>query len=214
MRWPLEFASPYYHQFTFDALSLPEEEYKKISAEVAQEAYEAFTYYYDNFNGGRPFILAGFSQGALLVKEILKLMTPAQREKMAVAYVLGYGINEEDLKSPAIVPAKGAYDKGVTVSFNTVASPDGVWDAVMDGAVCCINPLNWSTDTTAAETVYHGQKVNVRVNRQSSVLVAEGFKKEPLMFVEPWPEDCLHHYEIHFYADALCQNAKDRVYRK
>lgn len=209
----LNFFSPYYHQYTMDAVGLTKDEFKDVEGPVADETYDAFCYYFDNLNGGRPFILAGFSQGAQLVKEIVKRMTPQQKEKMAAAYLLGWGLNDDDLKNPNIVPAKNAFDKGVTVSFNTVASLDGIWGAVMDDASVCINPLNWKTDATPATVKYHGQDVTVHLDPVNKVLIAEGFKKEPLPFVEPWPADCLHHYEIMFYNPFLNQNAKDRIYR-
>lgn len=209
----LNFFAPYYHQYTMDALSLTKEEFKDLADQVTKEAYEAFCYYFDHNNGGRPFILAGFSQGAQLVKEIVKMMTPEQKERMAAAYVLGWGLSEEDLKNPSIIPAQNAFDKGVTVSFNTVASLDGLWDAVMNNAAYCINPLNWKLDATRARLQYNGQDVTIHLDTANKVLVAEGFEKEKLPLAEPWPADCLHHYEIMFYAPALGRNAKDRVYR-
>lgn len=209
----LNFFAPYYHQYTMDALSLTKEEFKDLADQVTKEAYEAFCYYFDHNNGGRPFILAGFSQGAQLVKEIVKMMTPEQKERMAAAYVLGWGLSEEDLKNPSIIPAQNAFDKGVTVSFNTVASLDGLWDAVMNNAAYCINPLNWKLDATPARLQYNGQDVTIHLDTANKVLVAEGFEKEKLPLAEPWPADCLHHYEIMFYAPALGRNAKDRVYR-
>lgn len=209
----LNFFAPIYHQYTMDALSMGKEEFKELTDKVADETYDAFCYYLNNLNGGRKFILAGFSQGAQLAKEIVKKMTPEQKERMAAAYILGWGLNDEDLKNPNIVPAKNAFDKGVTISFNTVSNLDGIWNVIMDNASTSINPLNWKTDATPAAIKYHGQDVTIHLDTANNVLIADGFKKEPMPFVEPWPANCLHHYEIMFYNPFLNQNAKDRLYR-
>ncbi len=69
------YIAPYYHQFTFDALSLSIEqsaqEYRKVAAEVC----EAFDYYMKHKNQGRRFVLVGFSQGGMLVLDQLKHMS-------------------------------------------------------------------------------------------------------------------------------------------
>jgi len=209
----LNFFSPLYHQYTMDAVGLDKEEFLKVFQKIADETYEAFCYYFDNLRGNRKFVLAGFSQGAQLTKEIVKRMTPQQREKMAAAYLLGWGVNDQDLQNPAIVPAKGAFDKGVVVSFNTVSDNEGIWNVVMDNASYCINPVNWKTDDTPATFTYKGKSYKIHLDPATKVLVVDGFEKEQLPFAEPWPANCLHHYEIMFYNQALNQNAKDRLYR-
>jgi len=208
----MNFFSPFYHQHTMEAINLTAELYGALKKKLVNEVYEAFCYYFENLNGGRPFIVAGFSQGAMLVKEILKLMTSEQYSHMAAAYLLGWGLNDDDLKYSFIKPAQSSDDYGVTISYNTVASPDGIWNAVMDNGTYCINPVNWKSDSSPAYFEYKGQQLQACVDTSAKVLVVNGFKEEILPFVAPWPEGCLHHYEFIFFAKELGANAKLRAY--
>lgn len=84
----LNFYAPYYRQcslqsFTSDSLTaarLP-----LATADVRQ----ALDYYLKHINTNRPFILAGFSQGALIVLELLGEMDEAVYRRMAAAYIIG-----------------------------------------------------------------------------------------------------------------------------
>lgn len=205
----LNFFAPYYHQYTMEAID--SELFDSVFAIVSTEVCESFDYYMTHLNGGRRFILAGFSQGAQMVKVLLKHMTDEQYSRMAVAYVLGFGVNEGDLECAHIVPAMSAFDRGVTVSFNTVSDTSAIWPFVYDSSVICINPVNWSTSFDTASFVYKGHDVSVSVDSAASVLVADGFCEEPLSFVAPWPNGCLHHYDLLFYTPMLRRNALDRV---
>ena len=56
--------SPYYRQMSLNAYQLPEAEREKAKAVAYADISAAFRWYLDHENGGRPLILAGFSQGA------------------------------------------------------------------------------------------------------------------------------------------------------
>ena len=83
----------------------------------------AFDYYIKHHNNGRPFILAGHSQGSLLLQFILSLYLkehPEVQERMIAAYVIGYSITRGYLKdNPHLTFARGAKDTGVIISYNT-----------------------------------------------------------------------------------------------
>lgn len=72
--------APYYHQFTFEAIGLEPNIYKEVYASVTDEVCNAFDYYMEHKNNGRRFALVGFSQGGMLVLELLKHMTDEQYE--------------------------------------------------------------------------------------------------------------------------------------
>lgn len=207
----LNFFAPFYHQHTVEALELCPMKYNELKKQLAAETYESFCYYLEHFNEGRPFILAGFSQGAMLVKEILKRMTPEQYSRMAAAYVLGWGLNEDDMKHPCIKPAQAADDFGVTISYNSVADTTGIWNLVMDDSRYCINPVNWKTDSTPAEFTYQGQPLQAHIDKSNNVLVIDNFEEEHNPFATLWPNGCLHHYEFLFFGNQLRDNAKLRV---
>ena len=147
--------SPFYSQASVYSLSElnAEEAGELLMGEPVQDIYAALDYYFENYNEGRPFILAGYSQGAMLIRIILKdymQYHPEYYERMIAAYVLGYSITKEDLKEcPYLKFAEGAADTGVIVSFNTEGEGNGESLLVLDGAVS-INPINWKRDDTYA----------------------------------------------------------------
>ena len=63
--------SPYYRQMSMNAYKLPEAE-RAAAQEIAYaDVSAAFRWYLDHENGGRPIILAGFSQGGEMCLELL-----------------------------------------------------------------------------------------------------------------------------------------------
>ena len=211
----LNFVAPYYHQFTMHSLSLPEVEFGAVYESVADEVCGAFDYYMEHLNGGRPFILAGFSQGAMLVLDIVKHLSDSQKDRFVAAYMMGYKLTGEDLLNPNVKAADDADGWGEVVSFNSVASLDAIWPQVASGAAACINPLNWCTDSTPAELVFDGDVATVEVDTLSNVLVVSGLDAEKYHFA-PLDGYCapgnLHHWDILFYNDAIRNNALHRAY--
>lgn len=213
----VNFFAPYYHQFTMNSIYLSKSKRDSIYNIVANEICEAFDYYMEHKNNGRRFVLAGFSQGAMLLKDILRHMTDEQYSRLVVVYLLGEGISQQDISSSfnRIIPAQSSMDKGVCVSFNSVKTLNGIWDVVYNNSVCCINPINWSIDETPADLMYYDSLV-VHQDTLRHVLLVDGFDEEKypqLPFKEPWPRDCLHHYDLLFYDQHISQNVKDRAYR-
>ena len=146
--------APYYRQMTFP-LYLGDEDDAKPYIDIAYDDVEdAFMYYIENENDGRPFILAGFSQGAQLVLMLLEDLfdDPSLCGKLIAAYCIGWRITEEDLEAfPHLRMAQGEDDTGVIISFNTESVESSGSIIVPEGVrTIGINPLNWMTDSTPA----------------------------------------------------------------
>ena len=210
----INYYSPYYHQFTMSTISLPENDFQAIYDSVKNEIFNAFDYYMQTWNNGHRFVIIGFSQGAMMTKELLKHLDNEQYSRLVAAYVIGDGINEEDLKCEHIVPAESASDTGVTISFNSVKSPDGIWTPVYENSVTCINPINWTTDATPADFSFGEQNVTATIDTVLNVVMVEDFVKPEMPFAEVWPEDCLHFYDIQFYNNSLRENVLLRAYKR
>lgn len=210
----INYFSPYYHQFTMSSIALPENDFQAIYDSVKNEIFDAFDYYMQTWNDGRRFVIIGFSQGAMMAKELLKHLDSEQYSRLVAAYVIGDGISVEDLNCENIVPAESATDTGVTISFNSVKSPDGVWVPVYENSVTCINPISWTTDATPAYFSFGGQNVTATIDTALNVLIVNDFEKPELPFAEVWPEDCLHFYDIQFYNNSLKENVLLRAYKR
>jgi len=117
----------------------------------------ALDYYFENYNEGRPFVIAGHSQGSAILRIVLKdyfKTHPDRYERMVAAYVIGYSITKDDLEAnPHMKFATGETDTGVIISWHA-EGPKNV-EANAPSAVLLpngisINPLNWSRDETYA----------------------------------------------------------------
>jgi len=213
----VNYYAPYYHQVTMAALAnkdLTEKDLAELSAKAAKEVLDAFNYYMDNFNQGRPFIIAGYSQGAIQVRNIVAQMPKEQISRMIVAYMMGYGIKKEQMANINFRMAAGATDTGVTVSFTSLANIEAKY-GLLNNTDACINPVNWQTDSTPAEFEFDGETLTAHVNEEHHVVIVDGFHyekhKTQEWSVNPWSKDNYHNFEIYFYAPSIRQNALDRI---
>ena len=147
------FYAPYYQQMGMPIYLATSEE-RAVYLQIAlADIKAAFRYYMDNFNQGRPFILAGFSQGAQLVLELLKsdIITPTEQQRLIATYAIGWRITPEDLLHyPQLKMASGETDTGVIVSWNTEA-PEVTCSISVPQKTLGINPLNWQTTSAKAK---------------------------------------------------------------
>ena len=118
---------------------------------------DALNYYFENLNGGRPFIIAGHSQGSALTKKVLKEYFKEHPEyygRMVAAYPIGYAVTRDDLAAnPHLKFATGECDTGVIVSWNTEGRGNMEVNAdtcILQPGSISINPLNWKLDGTYA----------------------------------------------------------------
>jgi len=169
---------PYYRQ---SSLKYEEECWKKtgnmlnaLTGTPYTDITAALDYYFANYNQGRPFIIAGHSQGSAMTKLVLMNYFkdhPDYYKRMVAAYVIGYAVTKDDLAAnPHLKFATGEEDTGVVVSWNTEGPANAnaqnmVW---MPGAIS-INPINWRLDDTYAPATD---------NLGSYVLNLETFKRE------------------------------------
>ena len=143
---------PYYRQIS---MPKPGSDYRAIIDYVSKfDATDALDYYLNNLNQGRPFILAGHSQGASVLIALLEnYMTnhPEALSRMVAAYPIGFAVTKEWLAKTGLKFAEGATDTGVIVSWNT-EGPANLKENNMTLAPggISINPINWKRDDTPA----------------------------------------------------------------
>lgn len=226
----LNFYSPYYRQITLNSWkehdSIIESRFKISMADVQ----EAFDYYIKTINNGRPFIIAGFSQGAKCVVELLKNLKKEEYERMIAAYVIGYKVSAKDIMgSDNIVPAKDSIDTGVTICYNSAETPETVIGVAKNSAIC-INPLNWRTDSipslltitdNAVRAVEQDATITeyatIHVDTHSHALIVSGINKNNYYFPslkEYFPIGNYHLQELLFYQNYLRRNAILRMHAK
>ena len=134
-----------------------------IEAALTSTPYTDITasldYYFENYNNGRPFVIAGHSQGAAILRLVLKNYFkehPDYYQRMVAAYAIGYSITSDDLAAnPHMKFATSENDTGVILSWhaegpkNVEANGPIPNVAILKNGIS-INPLNWKRDDTYA----------------------------------------------------------------
>lgn len=146
------FYAPFYQQASLATYKLNEAEGAPYFDIAYKDVKEAFDYYMAHFNQGKPFIIAGFSQGAHMSLRLLKEEFDNQRyqDKLVAAYLIGGAVTQEDLTEyPHLKMAQGEKDYGCIISFNS-ENEDINTSIIVPHKTLGINPLNWKTDNTVA----------------------------------------------------------------
>ena len=152
---------PYYRQAGMPVMKKAWKETGNCEAAISGMPYgdiaAALDYYFEHCNGGRPFIIAGHSQGSCISKYVLKHYFKAHPEyygRMVAAYLIGYSVTRDELQAyPYLKFATGETDTGVIISYNTEGpknTEQNVETAVLLPNAISINPLNWKLDETYA----------------------------------------------------------------
>lgn len=151
----LRMFAPYYAQLSFDSFMLTEEAREPYEEIAYNDVSEAFRYYLEHQNQGRPIVLFGYSQGGMYVYRLLEdyFGDEASYDRLIAAYAIGWGCTFEEAEAyPQIVPAAGEDDTGCVISYEAEAPEvQDSFTAPMDERHFAINPLNWVTDATPAD---------------------------------------------------------------
>lgn len=203
------FYSPYYRQITLDSWT-DEETVNERFPHAMDDVFRAFELYMENMNEGKPFVIAGFSQGAKCVVELVKSLDEKEMRRLVAAYVIGYKVTEEDLQSGKIKPAQSCSDTGVTICYNSVESPECANPGLSPSEIC-INPVNWKCDSEPA-TVQ--DTVSVSVNTAHKLLIVKGLDSDK--YYHPslgnlFVKGNYHLLELELYKDSLKENVRQRI---
>ena len=217
----LNYYAPYYRQCSLQTFMNDSTTGARLPIAI-NDVKRAFWYYLKNLNGGRPFVLAGYSQGAMIMLELMKEMDDKTYERMIAAYAIGITISREELdKCPRIVPAQGEGDTGVTICYNSVKDA-GCAIRGFEHSDVVINPVNWRTDATAATLIsvpspklpvekQQTDTLTVNVDKASGLLFVEGFTGTDYILPLIGKEGCYHSREIWLYRDLLRENIARRT---
>lgn len=201
----LNFYSPYYRQCTMETFTADSLVAARLPLALS-DIRRAFNYYIEHLNGGRPYVLAGFSQGAACVVDLLQTMDDAARSRMAAAYVIGWKVTDDDLATGHWTAAQDSADLGTVVCYNSVRAPECAIPIISDGNRLAINPVGWRTDEAPATLVYCGDTLTVHLDTASRLLCIDGYRRDDYMLPLIGREGNYHTREISLYSHQLRRN--------
>ena len=232
---------PYYRQA---GLKLEVDAWKKtgdmrtaLTGTPYTDVAAALDYYFQNYNNGRPFIIAGHSQGSAMTSLVLQKYFkehPDYYQRMVAAYAIGYAITKDDLKAnPHLKFASGESDTGVIISWNTEGQKsvdENAPNLVLLPNAISINPLNWKLDDTYAPATENLGSLVVDATNQTlkidnvgadaqvvpsrGVIVTNGeadHSQMPPLFTEIFGPASFHNEDYTFYYNNIKDNVAKRI---
>lgn len=224
------FFAPYYRQAALNVYTMDASESDQYFDLAYEDVSTAFDRYIKDYNNGRPFILAGFSQGSEMLLRLLedKFDDQTLSDQLVAAYVIGWRVTPEDLANyPFLKMAQNSGDTGVIISFNSEA--EGIQTSlIVPDKTLGINPLNWKTDSTPASasenngavfTDYSGGIVKEVPNLTGAYLdpnrgtlrVTDVTAVDFPPVLDIFQTGVYHLYDYQFFYRNLQQNVKERI---
>ena len=219
----LNFYSPYYRQCSMQTFTSDSTIAVRMPV-ATNDIKKAFRHYLKHLNNQRPFILAGYSQGAMILLELLKEMDKQTYSRMIAAYAVGVSIPKEVANAiPHLIPAQAADDLGVTICYNSAKNAAGTIP-IFDNNTIAINPVNWRTDGQEATLITEpspakplGEQkkdtMTVKLDRHTNYLFVEGFTDQDYVLPLIGKDGNLHTREIWLYRQQLHDNIALRTAR-
>ena len=228
--------APFYRQAD-GACTLPlteDQRWEVLRKVPAADVMAAFDYYIRHCNNGRPYIIAGHSQGASVIMLLLSeymATHPDVYSRMIAAYVIGYPVTDSLMRAnPHLKFAQGPDDTGVIISYNTQSPKikQGENPVVAFNIGKVINPISWSRDTaevpasgslgTLSQDSKTGQYVKVmnvadaRIDLTQGVLICSSVKDSDMFRLSQiMPLGVYHNFDYPFYYFNIQENAIRRV---
>ena len=219
--------APRYRQATLYSFLDKEGEGKKALELAYQDVKDAFEYFLNHYNEGRPIILAGHSQGTRHGLRLLKDYfsgKPLQKQLVA-AYLIGQEITQKYLSTIPDIPVCESPDQTqCLITWNTEAVDADV-SLVADKTSVCVNPLTWKIDDQLADRSLNLGGVSFKEDEQTppvpDVGVVSADCTDGKLFISipnvegydymPFGKNNYHYYDIHLFYMNMRKNAQDRA---
>lgn len=141
--------APRYRQAVVRVFYQRDEDGQKALDLAYGDVKQAFEFFLENYSKGRPFIIAGHSQGTYHTVRLLREMidTTDLRHRMVAAYVIGLTVNGGMYTNLRMCDS--AQQTGCFISWMTYREgyfPEWEYHLTTE----CVNPLTWRRDTALA----------------------------------------------------------------
>lgn len=184
-----------------------------------QDVKAAFQYFLENFNQGKPIIIASHSQGTTHAKRLLQEFFEGTdlQKKLVVAYLVGIPVEQNWFAT--ITPCNTPLQTGCFTSWRTFKEgfiPEYVKRENIPAVVT--NPLTWSTELTSVDRKYNKGSVlrnfNKLVKHVAGATIQDAvlWTKKPRFFLSFLLKTKNYHIaDFNFYYLSVRENAKLRA---
>ena len=142
--------APMYRQMNIAGLGLSDAAAAPLQEIVHSDVWRALTYYLKYENNGRPFFLAGHSQGSMILTDLIleHWGSTGAESRLVAALLIGWSLTSEDLDAhPSVHMCRSSEQTGCVISYNTMAEGrQSVAPTLKDNALT-VNPLSWTMDS-------------------------------------------------------------------
>lgn len=170
--------APRYRQAHYNAFFTKDITSSQHAFDLAYEdVYNAFLYYYDNWNKGRPIIIAGHSQGAKMAVRLIKEVfdNKAMKNKLVVAYVVGIPVPVGTFEYLKV--CKDEHETSCICSWRTFKSGTIPKDLITEKPVIITNPLSWTTDENFVDKKFNkGMVLDMKKKPVKNAVSAQIYK--------------------------------------
>ncbi|MEE9373223.1 MAG: DUF3089 domain-containing protein [Saprospiraceae bacterium] len=177
--------APRYRQAHIGAYWLPIGDKRQEIFDIAYDDVKAaFLHFIENFNDGKPYILATHSQGTThgkrLIKEVIQ-MDKSIQERLVVAYLVGMDVKQDEFSQ--IQPCASPQETGCFTSWRTIRrdfDPPSYFP--IGNEFVATNPLTWDDNNKAGGKERHLGAIFKRFNKiHTNALEAES--KDGILYV-------------------------------
>lgn len=216
--------APRYRQMHIDVYGEMGGERADLAKQAQDLAYQdlatAFEYYLDNYNNGRPIVIAAHSQGTTHGKRLLKeyFDGTALQDKLIAAYLVGIPVSKNLYND--ISACASPSETGCVVSWRTFQK-DYTPKFPTSDTIIITNPLTWSSDQLYGsadlnkgllideKNGFFVGKVDAEVRPELGILWVQKPKQPFRLRIYPSKNFHIADYNL-FYANVR-ENAQERV---
>jgi hypothetical protein len=187
-----------------------------------EDVKKSFEFYLENYNKGRPFIIASHSQGTTHASFLIRdyIDSTHLKDKLVAAYLVGMSVDKNTFKN--IKPCENADETGCFVSWQTYSDgfmPSDHFDKFRKNAFV-VNPITWTTEDDYSNfddhkgllmynfKTVHKKSVKAKINKKKNIVWIKQ-PKVPFAFLKKMTNYHVADYNLYWFN--IRENAANRT---
>lgn len=218
---------PQYRQLTMEAHLNDWNTIRNYYEVPKEDIIAAYTHFKETWNKNRPLILAGNSQGSILILALLKHLKACGEmpQNLVAAYIIGFTVTQADLDELEMHLCQSPTDLNCIISYNTLAEGADKGFTILPNALC-VNPLSWTQSEEKVDRshhlgfmetkedgtqIIHKNATNAWIDKKIGAVIVDIYNIETAPPREYFPKGDLHSYNYPMFFKNIEANAEERV---